>query len=214
MRNFNQRGRNDSRGFGGRGSGDRSMHQATCDECGQDCEVPFKPTGGKPIFCSTCFGKNKNSDSPRSGRRDSGRSSYGSNQMFTAVCDKCGKNCEVPFKPTGNKPIFCNDCFGQNRGDGGKSTGPTKDQFEMINSKLDKILMVLNPATKEATRKKSKEIKSEKVAPKKVSSKKVTPKKVAPKKVSKSKATPKKAKVAISGTKKSAKGGSASGGKK
>jgi len=185
MRNFNQRGRSDGRGFGGRGSGDRSMHQAVCDECGQECEVPFKPMGGKPIYCSECFGKNKNSDSPRSDRRDSGRSSFSNNQMFTAVCDKCGKKCEVPFKPTGGKPIFCNDCFSQNRGSGSKNAGPSKDQFAIINSKLDKILMALNPAAKDVVEKKPKAMKPEKVAVKKAD----------PKKAVKSKAAPKKAKA-------------------
>ena len=36
--------------------GKPSMHQTTCDSCGRSCEVPFKPTSGKPIFCSNCFG--------------------------------------------------------------------------------------------------------------------------------------------------------------
>lgn len=36
--------------------------------------------------------------------------------MHRAVCSKCGKDCEVPFRPTGDKPIYCNDCFGANRG--------------------------------------------------------------------------------------------------
>ena len=62
MKNFHQHNRNDKRPFGGRDSGKRSMHRATCDECGQDCEVPFKPSGDKPIYCSNCFGKNKSSD--------------------------------------------------------------------------------------------------------------------------------------------------------
>ncbi len=26
--------------------------------------------------------------------------------MHSAVCDDCGKRCEVPFRPTGDKPIF------------------------------------------------------------------------------------------------------------
>lgn len=32
-------------------------------------------------------------------------------QMHPATCSKCGKSCMVPFKPTGNRPIFCSDCF-------------------------------------------------------------------------------------------------------
>jgi CxxC-x17-CxxC domain-containing protein len=31
--------------------------------------------------------------------------------MFEAVCAKCQKTCEVPFRPNGNKPVYCKDCF-------------------------------------------------------------------------------------------------------
>jgi CxxC-x17-CxxC domain-containing protein len=29
----------------------------------------------------------------------------------TAVCSKCGKSCEVPFKPDENRAVFCYDCL-------------------------------------------------------------------------------------------------------
>ncbi|KKP65529.1 MAG: hypothetical protein UR64_C0026G0013, partial [Candidatus Nomurabacteria bacterium GW2011_GWE1_35_16] len=31
-------------------------------------------------------------------------------EMFDAVCDQCGKDCRVPFRPSGDKPIYCSDC--------------------------------------------------------------------------------------------------------
>jgi len=51
----------------GNSSGGRSFdrgepaekHKATCSECGQECEVPFKPTPGKSVYCFECF-KEKN----------------------------------------------------------------------------------------------------------------------------------------------------------
>jgi len=39
--------------------GPREMHKATCSDCGQECEVPFKPTEGKPVYCKECYGKRK-----------------------------------------------------------------------------------------------------------------------------------------------------------
>jgi len=50
-----------SGGGGGfrRDSGPREMHQAVCSECGKNCEVPFKPTEGKPVFCKDCYKKKK-----------------------------------------------------------------------------------------------------------------------------------------------------------
>ena len=47
---------------------DRVMHQAVCDQCGKPCELPFRPTGDRPVYCSACFegkretGSNKRSD--------------------------------------------------------------------------------------------------------------------------------------------------------
>ncbi|MFH1506698.1 MAG: CxxC-x17-CxxC domain-containing protein [archaeon] len=35
------------------------MHKATCAECGCECEVPFKPTEGKPVYCKECFSKRR-----------------------------------------------------------------------------------------------------------------------------------------------------------
>ena len=37
------------------GYGQREMFTATCDSCGGQARVPFKPTGSKPVYCSDCF---------------------------------------------------------------------------------------------------------------------------------------------------------------
>ncbi|MEI6022800.1 MAG: CxxC-x17-CxxC domain-containing protein [bacterium] len=34
---------------------------------------------------------------------------------YKAVCAECGKSCDVPFRPTSGKPVYCNDCFGVKR---------------------------------------------------------------------------------------------------
>ncbi len=39
--------------------GFREMHKAICSDCKQDCEVPFKPTQGKPVYCKECYSKHK-----------------------------------------------------------------------------------------------------------------------------------------------------------
>ena len=33
----------------------REMHKTTCSDCGNECEVPFVPTQGKPVYCRDCF---------------------------------------------------------------------------------------------------------------------------------------------------------------
>jgi len=46
--------------FGGRRRDfPREMHKATCSDCGKECEVPFKPTEGRPIYCRECFQKHR-----------------------------------------------------------------------------------------------------------------------------------------------------------
>ena len=44
-----------SGGFGNRSSGPREMFTAPCSSCGREARVPFRPTNGKPVYCSDCF---------------------------------------------------------------------------------------------------------------------------------------------------------------
>ena len=39
----------------GRDRGPREMFAATCSSCGREAQVPFRPTSGKPVYCSDCF---------------------------------------------------------------------------------------------------------------------------------------------------------------
>lgn len=45
-------------GYGGGSGGSRGpreMFSATCSSCGREAQVPFKPNGMKPVYCSDCF---------------------------------------------------------------------------------------------------------------------------------------------------------------
>jgi CxxC-x17-CxxC domain-containing protein len=127
------------------------------------------------------------------GNRNSGRPSFGGGsdrdggrpQLFSAVCDECGKTCEVPFRPNGSKPIYCSQCFenkgGNGRGDrdggrpsfrdnrdggfggfggndrnadrttvrrfesNGKPIDNTSEKLDKISDKLDKLITLLTP---------------------------------------------------------------------
>ena len=157
MRNFDRDrsrgGGNFKRGgFGGDRRSDRTvtMHDANCDNCRKDCQVPFRPTSGKPVFCSNCFEGSRGSDS-RSEKFEEKR-------MFEAVCDECGNSCKVPFRPSSGKPIYCSNCFGAKKGAGTRENGQSqfqqktssshsKEQFEVLNNKLDRILQLLDSGT-------------------------------------------------------------------
>lgn len=219
MRTFNRTNKGGSR-FGGKSSGGSSfggrefgsdrdarksqMHKARCDECGNTCEVPFRPTGDKPLYCNSCFKGKGNSDSRGYGGRDSVRifrkPNFDDKGMYKAKCDECGNTCEVPFRPTEGKPIYCDQCFGKggtkNIFDkkkttvvgGGENVEQIKKQFDLLNLKLDQILKVLNTDTTptKVVAKKEQEKTTEKTKtsePKK----KVVAKKVATKKVVKKK---------------------------
>ncbi|MCK4670578.1 MAG: hypothetical protein KAT43_05235 [Nanoarchaeota archaeon] len=61
---FNRGGSRDGGGFNRGGGGGfnrdpKKMHKAICAECHKECEVPFKPTEGKPVYCKECFEKRK-----------------------------------------------------------------------------------------------------------------------------------------------------------
>jgi CxxC-x17-CxxC domain-containing protein len=119
-------------------------------------------------------------------------------EMHKAVCSKCGKECEVPFRPTGAKPVFCNDCFREQGGPDRRSEGAPrnferrddrrddrprprpfdgpppapslKPQLDEINSKLDMIMKMLTQAAPvEAT---AEVVKERAAAPKKPRAKK------------------------------------------
>ena len=46
----------------------REMFKTVCSDCGKECEVPFKPTEGRPVYCRDCFRKHQPEDRQR-GRR-------------------------------------------------------------------------------------------------------------------------------------------------
>ncbi|MDD2487666.1 MAG: hypothetical protein PHS92_04845 [Candidatus Gracilibacteria bacterium] len=148
-------------GRGGRDSGRRDggraeMFRTVCADCGNGCEVPFKPTGDRPVFCSDCFRREENGGGGRDfdrddrggrdrndrGRRDSYDS--GDRMMFEAVCDECGSNCELPFKPSSDKPVYCSDCFSKVDKSKSKRPDDSKIEFEKLNEKLDMIIRFLN----------------------------------------------------------------------
>jgi len=143
----------------------QKMYKVTCAECGKNCEVPFKPTGDRPVLCDNCFSKNRNDRPQRSNRKDFSHNK----QMHEAICSNCGDVCEVPFKPTSGKPIYCSKCFDKIGGsDRGRTNSDRRDrqnrnndnqlneQFSTLNTKLDKILEVLtsNAVTKKTATKK------------------------------------------------------------
>jgi CxxC-x17-CxxC domain-containing protein len=88
-----------------------------------------------------------------SGGRAGGRTG-GTLALFDVTCAQCGTATQVPFKPTGERPVLCRSCF--NGGDGSRggdsrpssrssgSSGPSSSELREINEKLDKIMQALD----------------------------------------------------------------------
>ncbi|MFW6125664.1 MAG: zinc-ribbon domain containing protein [Chloroflexota bacterium] len=38
----------------------RRMYSAVCASCGAECEVPFEPRSGRPVYCNECFANIRN----------------------------------------------------------------------------------------------------------------------------------------------------------
>jgi len=60
----------------------------------------------EPKRCSPCRQARK------SERYGNGSYGYGTRrQMFPAICAECGQDTEVPFEPSGDRPVYCSDCY-------------------------------------------------------------------------------------------------------
>jgi len=43
---------------------ERNFTKAVCADCHKECEVPFRPTGDRPVYCKECFAKRKSPNLP------------------------------------------------------------------------------------------------------------------------------------------------------
>jgi CxxC-x17-CxxC domain-containing protein len=92
-----------------------------CSSCRAARKASRGDSGG---YSSSGYGSSGGGYS--SGGSYSGGGSYGSNrgggydrgprEMFSATCTNCGREAQVPFKPSGSKPVYCSDCFRSMRG--------------------------------------------------------------------------------------------------
>jgi CxxC-x17-CxxC domain-containing protein len=105
----------------------------TCADCGTQFvfsanEQAFYAERGftnEPKRCAPCRQSRKSS-------RGGGYSSYGGEsysgggysaggyggqrELHTVTCSSCGGEAKVPFVPRGDRPVYCSDCFSQQRG--------------------------------------------------------------------------------------------------
>ena len=124
-------------GFGG-DRGPVTMHKAVCTECSKDCEVPFKPTGDKPVLCQNCFSSKKASESKDSGsyNKSSDYSSTGS----SSYSSPSSSNYSNQNSNTTNQSSANNN--NQNL-ETTNAINSLKAQISDINFKLDKLTRMM-----------------------------------------------------------------------
>lgn len=85
----------------------------------RDCGNEFVFTAGEQEFFAEKGFENEPSRCPacRAARRQ--RATGGERprrELFSAICSDCGVETQVPFRPSGDKPVYCRDCYQKNRG--------------------------------------------------------------------------------------------------
>lgn len=85
-----------------------------CKDCGNEflfsiSEQEFYAEKGfenEPGRCSTCRKARKQQ------RNGFGGSRFGGERVvFEAICAECGQETTVPFEPSGDRPVYCRDCY-------------------------------------------------------------------------------------------------------
>ena len=116
----------------------KQMHRAECSSCHAPCEVPFRPNGKKPVFCSNCFVKDAD-EAPRGEYRSAPKR-------------------EFSPRPSYDRPAPARD---------DRSLEDVKAELRGVNEKLERLIKimqgssvsaavneVLKPAKKAVTKKK------------------------------------------------------------
>lgn len=90
----------------------------TCRDCGKEFvftagEQEFYATRGfqnEPSRCPECRAARKAQTGGGATRMGGGQQRQ-AREMHTVTCAECGRETQVPFKPSGDRPVYCQDCF-------------------------------------------------------------------------------------------------------
>lgn len=90
-----------------------------CVDCGQNFTFSAEDQefyGNKgyslPKRCPDCRAARKASNN----RGGGGYSRSNSRPQYTVTCSACGCETTVPFEPRNDRPVYCSDCYRNNRG--------------------------------------------------------------------------------------------------
>ena len=85
---------------------DFESRELQCSDCGKTFEFSVED---QEFYAQRGYAEPKRCPECRKTRRTNKRK--GHKQMFKTVCAECGCETTVPFQPTGEKPVYCKNCF-------------------------------------------------------------------------------------------------------
>ena len=82
-------------------------------------------------------------------------------KMYKVICAQCKKECEVPFVPISNRPVYCKACYSNRRNDSRPRNLPDREELvakitKTLNIDVSKPSKPKATKTKKATTKKTK----------------------------------------------------------
>ena len=101
----------------------QKKYDATCSDCGRVCQVPFRPNGKKPVFCTDCFSAKRGAPAHHAEQREF--TPRASQHEFRE------QRSTAPVAPVRDARI-----------------DELKTQMQMVISKLDRIMQTLENTTK------------------------------------------------------------------
>lgn len=121
------KGGNDKKQFGG----PKQLFSAICADCRKPCQVPFRPSGDKPIYCKDCFMKRKEKTAGDTWRSDAPQSGSPKQNSAPTYAERPGAT-GSPAKPQ--------------QSSGGVQLVDLKRQMDLMSAKLDMLLQKLEGA--------------------------------------------------------------------
>lgn len=101
---------------------EKKVDSLIAQDSSRSVEAPFRNDFPKPHHFSS---------GPRYQERGRHEDRFREKEFTQVTCAECGQKCEVPFKPSEDRPVYCRECFAKRKGDRPFNEGrPFRDKHE------------------------------------------------------------------------------------
>jgi len=85
-----------------------------------DTKTTDQPKDDEPKVEEPKSDKVQDAPAPAGSDAPAGKTDQHGRQLFDVDCSSCGNKAQVPFKPSGDRPVYCRDCYMKQRNDRGQ----------------------------------------------------------------------------------------------